>query len=284
MSYTNAVEGVLADAGKNMQERLRDIIPEDNFYCRHVVREAWPKEEGCVHRIEVENDLPVEKQLGTQLRASELMANASYGVTEYTIRLQHAAVNSPDICLEDLRQDWHVNSVLDRVYGSFRESLGLIWRNTFRDAVIKFTSRHKVLRNLRALPEPDADEVMATPGLTQERRLNFFGKVVPAYLSGDGRTVANPKFKKAARQVVYFHPDTVHFLFPDLDSWTGQITWRNIPDAQCNPNGQIGFFRAAMHHAVRPVIPQYGRVFTVVPPGIKGFFWYLAWKLIRFNP
>jgi hypothetical protein len=52
---------------------------------------------------------------------------------------------------------------------------------------------------------------------------------------------------------------TTRFNTPDY--FPASVTWKNIPDRVCNPDGTIGFFRAVLASASMPVHPEYGRVF-----------------------
>lgn len=44
----------------------------------------------------------------------------------------------------------------------------------------------------------------------------------------------------------------------DPVNYMGDFQWKNIPHAQCNPDGTIGFFRAVFASASEPVHPEFG--------------------------
>lgn len=90
--------------------------------------------------------------------------------------------------------------------------------------------------------------------------------------------------RRAATQVIFFHPDAMHFLFPDLNKWAGEVIYRNIPNPVSNPDGNIGFFRVLMTYAAKPVRPDCGAVVTMIPTGLRGRLWYWSWKLVKFVP
>jgi len=68
------------------------------------------------------------------------------------------------------------------------------------------------------------------------------------------------------------------------DRWIGEIMYRNIPDAEINPDGCIGFYRMVFSYGAKPLKPELGTVITVLPLGLKGWLWYWAWKLVGFKP
>lgn len=43
-------------------------------------------------------------------------------------------------------------------------------------------------------------------------------------------------------------------------TWMGSFSWRNILEKTCNPDGQIGFFRALFADAAKPINPSVGYV------------------------
>lgn len=70
---------------------------------------------------------------------------------------------------------------------------------------------------------------------------------------------------------IIFHSDVYKSLVPrpltgtngqtfDAQSFRGDFRWRNIPDRVCNPDGNIGYYRAIFANGSKPVHPQYGYV------------------------
>ena len=41
-------------------------------------------------------------------------------------------------------------------------------------------------------------------------------------------------------------------------SWAGEFVWRNIPDRQCNIDGNVGFFRALFAYGIKLERPDLG--------------------------
>jgi hypothetical protein len=253
--------------GRDLQKGLEGT----NFYIDNVRKSEWPKESGAKlpFYVQVAPDDP--KQQAKNLETRE------------TYSLTHAAINSPGICLAGLRTSDDIVKELKIIERILLENLKWIWSQSLQKEVILDTRKHVVVRqgHMPAVPQGCRVAVVQFP-----RKVNFRGKAVHPYIGKKKRLTwcVNPKYKHAAEQVVYFHPETVEFQFPDLHAWSGKCVFRNIPDAEFNPHGENGFFRILLAYAAKPMKPFEGVVVTVLPRGVKGFLWYWAWKLIGINP
>lgn len=231
-------------------------------YIDSVVKDGWPKE-STVHRVTFTPVcLPTAEKVHYE---------------ERTYRLQQAAIQSPNICLEDLRFTWAIEDLIKNIERLFIHSLEWLWHTTFRRDIIRITQTHRVAR-WKPL-HPIMFDLLP-------RKVDFFGKEVSAFVPGEGKKkyCINPKYKRAATQYVEFHPDIVHFLFPNLENWAGELQYRNFLDVEHNSNDRLAFFRIMMQYAAKPTRPDLGSVTTVPPPGFLGTLWYWAWKLVRFIP
>lgn len=84
--------------------------------------------------------------------------------------------------------------------------------------------------------------------------------------------VPNPAYYTAEYEdSIIFHADVFTSLVPkpigatgqmafDPQSYRGDFRWRNIPDRTCNPDGNIGFFRAIFSSGSKPVFTNLGYV------------------------
>jgi hypothetical protein len=84
--------------------------------------------------------------------------------------------------------------------------------------------------------------------------------------------VPNPAYYTAEYEdSIIFHPDVFTSLVPkpigatgamafDPQSYRGDFRWRNILDRTCNPDGNIGFFRAIFSSGSKPVFSNLGYV------------------------
>jgi hypothetical protein len=303
------LEEALVEFSPTLQERIQKRLEEDtDFYIQNVRKGQWPAGKG--YAIEY-SPSPFAS------------SDRSFGVTIRTFSLKKAAVNSPDICLSGLRQEDEVKQMTEMQERILAENARHIWTNTFQDEVLRQCETRLILRRLTyddlkeileiakwngsegrltlvrsrhsSDPEYTGTEI---PGLLMEGinygfvryppRVNFRGKRVNPYITqkvkGSYKAIMNRKYKRAAEQVVIYHPEMVEFLFPDLKHWAGEVVFRCIPDRDSNPNGDKGFFRMLFAYGAKPERPELGTVITVLPPGIKGWLWYWVWKLIGFKP
>lgn len=86
----------------------------------------------------------------------------------------------------------------------------------------------------------------------------------------------NPYWEHAESEVSYiFHPDVMNSRVPDPQVSYGDVTygaknyslewrWVNEYDRNCNPDRNIGFFRAVGMHASEPVFRQFGYAFMAL--------------------
>lgn len=232
---------------------------------RLVVKERWPKSDALAGSIKFE------------------ISNSGNGV-DYSTRinqLKHAAVNGPQICIyEEYIESGVIKCTMSDV------ALWM-WSYFFRDQLLGLIRNRMVVRDLSEVP------IDRTVGLTRiisssSKRVNIFGRTVNQFIthhSDSGiKMTLNPKYKLAADQVIFFHPDIAHFQFPNEEQWIGELHWINIPNLETNPDCKIGFYRLVTTAAAKPIFPEFGLVATVVPKGIRGFIYYWAWKLCRFVP
>ena len=203
---------------------------------------------------------------------------------DYSVRtygLKHRAVHSAKICIYEDSVDEELIKL------SISDVACWIWSYFFRDELLKLIQNRMVVRDLSEVS--DYKKVELTRIISSSaKRVNIFGKTVQQFVTVKSaigiKYILNRKYKRAAEQVIFFHPDIAHFQFLDPDKWIGEIHWRNIPDSEANPDGKIGFYRLVTTAAAKPVFPDFGLVVTVVPKGLRGFVYYWAWKLLRFVP
>jgi|ERR1017187_3520925 hypothetical protein len=274
------IEDALINASSKLRDEIQDDIEVTDFYCLNVHKAEWPKD--------------TETKVDTEFFPVIAQASATeFGSKTITYRLKNRAINSPTICLEDIRTHWQLDDIVKRIQRVMKENLRWVWSRSFQKEVAKFCQNRSVVRETSrygaiadALSEDSGSLVADSGNVWFPPRVNFFGKEVQPYTgkSGGRKWCVNPKYLRAAEQVIVFHPDIVHFLFPDLEHWIGTINWKNILSREDNPDGYIGFYRALLAYAARPVRPDLGYIITIVPPGIKGWLWYWAWKIVRYVP
>lgn len=288
----------------------------------------------------------------------------SFGITFETATLKKAAINSPDICLDNLRFQWQVMDQIKNITRVLAENAKWVWGNAYQQEVLaaaanKITAGVDGISGSFNVGTPPTS--MLTFGILEEvhQEMGFEGgdinprarladgtpiydAVGSTYTFGDlKRSSANTRddFNAAVtagqgeqdimiRQVglgsrsyhgflfnaiqfpprwdasyhrvypyssasasrgkkwdvatayktalyedtVVPHPDLLRILIPKPQgsmggmeyqqqySWAGEFVWRNIPDRDCNIDGNIGFFRALFAYGVKLERPELGFV------------------------
>lgn len=91
---------------------------------------------------------------------------------------------------------------------------------------------------------------------------------VPPFVVINGVSHRNEQYDNAPfADAIVLLPEVVTFLHSehhgcpaDAKDYAGEIRWRNILDAVTNPDGTLGFFRAVLNVATKPVRPDLGWV------------------------
>lgn len=289
----------------------------------------------------------------------------SFGITTKTVSLKKAAINSPDICLDDLKFQWQVMDQIKNITRVMSENVKWVWSNTYQQEVLA-NYGNKVTAGVdgyAATFDPGTPPTSAlTFGILEEihQELGYAGGSInpsarledgtPVYtavgsnytfnqlkksdannrndfnMAASGGTAENDimirqlglgarsyhGYKFATVQfpprwdidggvymrrypytssnatrgkkwevaqlykdaefedTVVFHPDVFKILIPKPGgsfgkltyqqqySWAGEFVWRNIPDRECNIDGNIGFFRALFAYGVKQERPDLG--------------------------
>lgn len=292
----------------------------------------------------------------------------SFGITTHTVSLKKSAINSPDICLDDLKFQWQVLDQIKNVTRVMSENTKWVWSNAYQSEYIAAASNKVTARagtpigaTFNAAAPPTSQ---LTFGILEEihQQLGYNGGSInptkrfddgqPVYTAvgsnytfnllkkssdnqrndfryasaggGDmqGVLVQNiglggkvyqgfifatvqfpPRYNITAgayvrvypyvssnatrgkkwdvdttymnatyEDTVVYHGDVMRVLIPKPGgsmggmtyqqqySWAGEFTWRNIPDRDCNIDGNIGFFRALFAYGIKLERPDLGFV------------------------
>jgi hypothetical protein len=291
----------------------------------------------------------------------------SFGVTLKTVALKKAAINSPDICLSDLKFQWQVLDQIKNTTRVIAENSKWVWSNTYQMeysaaalnkvtagidgyastfdpatpplSVLTFGILEQIHQDLgynggsinptarvedntpvytavgsnytfNALKKTDSNNrndflyhssqaggdgiLVSTLGLAGKVYHGFKFAVVqfpprfdvtagPVYTRrypysssnatrGKKWDVADLYKNAEIEDTVVYHDDVMKILIPKPDtsvagmtyqqaySWTGDFVWRNIPDRECNVDGDTGFFRARFAYGVKLERPDLGYV------------------------
>jgi hypothetical protein len=88
----------------------------------------------------------------------------SFGVTVRTMSLKKAALNSPDICLDDLQFAWQVEDQVKNVVRVLSENTKYVWTNTYQDEYINACRNKSVAKNNF---DPTTESFAATPATSK---------------------------------------------------------------------------------------------------------------------
>lgn len=221
-----------------LQQRIKENCPS---ITNLVVKQEWPKGMGdSISTIVYE---PTTNPFRHTLR--------SY-------KLQHSAIESDSTSEEDV--------------DTFVETIRYCWETKIQEEITRLVD-HKYL----VVKEPERYlEGCKIIALNNLPRTNLFGRPVYPFISSpDGRHLINKKFYYCPRRVAWFHPDSIHFMFPDLDNWAGIV---RFTDTNEHPR-----FRCVMTVAAKPVHTELGCVFTIIPQGFRGSLYRLMWYLLGIN-
>lgn len=394
MACANIESLFLSHAGLIRNDVAKNLSQSD-FYIKHLPKEAWMDGQGDVYSYPIyERTLPtdavnfsnwsVSPGDGDMLTtndsnpadASTVLAGGacslsgvnidSFGVTVRQTQLKRAAINSPKICLEDLRFQWQVEDQVKNVVRVLTEITKWVWANAYQDEYIASCGQKIIAEP--ALAEGSASFPLTEPtsklswGILEMvyERLGYNGggmnpfmrqdEMTPIYaavgdrftfhdlkrldsntrddfhyayegdktgspmLSGPGLQGVYRGFKfftvefpprydfvsgawvrrqpyadlaatrgrkwevsQAYRDAEYtdtviYHADVMKCLTPKpvsakggmsfnpQYSWAGEFAWRNIPDLDCNVDGNIGFFRALYAYGPKIERPDLGFV------------------------
>ena len=347
-----------------------------------VKQEAWPDEMGdTVSVLVYERTLP---GTGSGLTFTNVVSNPlpdyssegpgscavagdnlGFAQTLTTYNLQQAAINSPDICLNDLRFPVKRQEQLRNIMAVLTENTQYAWENRYRDEYVRIAGNKIVATTTDITAATHGNDTTFTTTVTGASRLTqgilryFYSKLIrdgaatnaygrengaPVFLlitspetsdeiiklnadirqdfryakpselltplgvdrsyagfyhlidtmtprynlvSGNWvrvypyttasatkgtKFVPNPAYYTAEYEdSIIFHPDVFTSLVPkpigatgqmafDPQSYRGDFRWRNIPDRTCNPDGNIGFFRAIFSSGSKPVFKNLGYV------------------------
>ena len=343
-----------------------------------VKQEAWPDEMGDAVQVLVyertlpgtgagldwnnivESNDPAVAGPGTCAVAGD---NLGFAQTLVSYNLKQAAINSPDICLNDLRFPVKRQEQLRNIMAVLTENTQYAWENRYRDEYVRLSGTKvnanqtdllaggdpnnfstvnlpasrltqgilryiysKLIRDgagsnaygrengapvflLITSPETSEDIIKLNADIRQDFRYakpselltplgversyggfyHLIDTMTPRYDLVGGvwtrrypyTTASATKGTKFIPNAAYytaeyedsiiFHQDVFTSLVPkpigatgqmafDPQSYRGDFRWRNIPDRTCNPDGNIGFFRAIFSSGSKPVFQNLGYV------------------------
>jgi hypothetical protein len=383
-----SLENLFLDHAMLIRNDVAVQIQDSDFYIKTLPKEPWLDGQGYQYSYPIYMRSMVTKPvtdpdffqsmatLGTgSTGANNLVGTGacavtghdieSFGVDILSVSLKKAAINSPDICLDDLRFQWQVVDQIKNVTRVLAENTKWVWSNTYQSEYIaaaanKVTAKaspniddtfdasspptsnltfglleeiHQELgynggslnptarvedstpvytavgsnytfnqlkkqdsnnrNDFRYNSFSDPDVLVGVPGLGGKVYHGFKFQAVqfpPRYDIDGGayvrrypyssenasrgqKWVVNDDYKNAEfEDTAIYHADVMRVLIPkpmgtvggmtylQQYSWAGEFMWRNIPDRECNIDGNIGFFRALFAYGVKLERPDLGYV------------------------
>lgn len=387
-----AIENLFIDHANLVRNDTVISIQDSDFYIKNIPKEAWLDGNGYQYSYPIyerslitkavtdsdffqdfatlnltpnsHNNLPDTGACTTPSHNIE-----SFGQTNRTVSLKKASVNSPDICLDDLKFQWQVMDQIKNVTRVMAENTKWVWSNTYQDeysraaankvtagragvgttfnaalpplSVLTFGILEEVHQELgynggslnptgtvedgtpfytavgsnytfndlkRANPNtrndfqfasstsmPDANGMLTQRiGLGSKVYQGFKFQTVqfpprhdvtagPVYTrrypyvasdAGRGKKwLVSDLYKNADYEdTAIYHADVLKVLIPKPGvamggmtyqqqfSWAGEFVWRNIPDRECNEDGNIGYFRALFAYGIKLERPDLGYI------------------------
>jgi hypothetical protein len=375
----NNIEALFHQHAGLIRNNVSKNIINSDFYLKYLPKEQWMDGQGTEYQYPIyERTLSSEKVEFVEWASSDADVPVNgcntagqsiddFGITLRSASLKKAALNSPDICLDDLQFAWQVEDQVKNIIRVLSENTKWVWTNAYQDEYIaacgtKMIAAAGVPSGTTTFPRTPAtskltwgllehiyeqlgynggglnpfarvDEMtpiyaavgerftfhdlkrqdantrddfrfayegsekgspmLGAPGLNGVYRgFRFFTvEFAPRYDWVGGAwvrrepfssTVADGKghkwevssaYKNAAyTDTVIYHADVMKVLIPKPKlggggmkyssqfSWTGEFVWRNIPDRDCNVDGNIGFFRALFAYGPKIERPDLGFV------------------------
>lgn len=386
------IENLFLDHAQLVRNDVVKSIETTDFYIKNVPKEPWLDGNGYQYTYPIYERSLVTKAVTdadffTDFAALDTNPNShnnlpdtgacavtghnieSFGITTRQVSLKKAAINSPDICLDDLKFQWQVMDQIKNTTRVMAENTKWVWSNTYQSEYItatgnKVTARaglpiaatfdgnnpptsqltfgildeiHQQLGYNGGSINPTTHFDDGTPVYTavgsnytfnllkkssSNQRLDFqyatagggdlqgmlvqriglgnkvfqgfifstvqfpprynvnggvYARVYP-YESSNATRGKKWEVGTAYKTALYedtaiYHGDVFRILIPKPGgsmggmsyqqsySWAGEFVWRNIPDRECNIDGNIGFFRALFAYGVKLERPDLG--FTV---------------------
>ena len=383
-----ALDNLFLDHAMLVRNDVAVQIQDSDFYIKNLPKEPWMDGQGYQYsypiyqRSLITDDVtsPTFFQSAATLATGTTGANNligtgacnvanhsidSFGVDLETVTLKKAAVNSPDICLDDLRFQWQVVDQIKNVTRVLAENSKWVWSQTYQTeystaALNKVTAKaspniddtfdasdpptspltfglleeiHQELGYNGGSLNPTAKMDDDTPVYTavgsnytfsqlktqSDNNRNDFryfsfnepdilvgrvglgGKIYHGYkfqvvqfpprhnidtgayvrlypysaesASRGQKWLVNDDYKEADYEdTAIYHKDVMKVLIPkpmgtvggmtylQQYSWAGEFVWRNIPDRECNIDGNVGFFRALFAYGIKLERPDLGYI------------------------
>lgn len=154
-----ALENLFLDHAMLVRNDVVKSIEDSDFYIKRVPKEPWLDGNGYQYSYPIYERSIVTKAvtdadfftdfatLATGATGANNLPDTgacnvaghnidSFGITTRTVSLKKAAINSPDICLDDLKFQWQVMDQIKNVTRVMAENSKWVWSNTYQTETI----------------------------------------------------------------------------------------------------------------------------------------------------
>jgi hypothetical protein len=183
-----------------------------------------------------------------------------FGQTQRNFRLQHKAIEGPDLCINDLRTTYQVQKQLDNAVDQLTSVSGWVWENRFQNEYIRL-SGNKVLARPN-MPISTGEDFLAgqepTSKLTQGILDKIYMKLIRdgAGQHAVGRANGRPIF------ALLTDAETSNGITFGNDAAREDIRWAN-PDWNLAPLGVDRSYKG-FAHIINAYAPRYNEVGGVI--------------------
>ena len=216
MAYPINVEELFIEHAGLLRNDVAKSIVSADFFVKNITKEQWVDGQGQAYSYPIwERSLPSspvtfvswtasqgDGDLATNdgtpggSAASPLGQNIdSFGITTRQVSLQKAALNSPDIALEDLRFSWQVEDQVKNVTRVLAENTKKVWADAYISEYISACGAKQIAAS--GVPEGSASFPLTAPtskltwGLLESvyERLSYVGGDINPFSRIDGEPI-----------------------------------------------------------------------------------------------
>lgn len=216
MAYPTNVESLFQEHAGLLRDDVAKSIVSADFFIRNLEKAPWQDQNGQVYSFPVyerslptspvsfvswtsstgDGDLTTADGTAGGSAATPVGENiASFGVTNRQVSLKKAALNSPDIALEDLRFSWAIEDQIKNVTRVLAENTKKVWADAYLTEYVDAAGSKLIAA--AGLPEGSASFPLTAPtsrltwGILEEiyERLGYVGGDINAFAHIDDAPV-----------------------------------------------------------------------------------------------
>jgi hypothetical protein len=187
MPCNNIEQLFIEHAGLIRNNVSKNIINSD-FYLKYLPRDKWLDGQGTVYQYPIyERSLPTNPVSFTNWTSSNGEAGGAcqitgqkidnFGISTRSTQLKKAALNSPDICLDDLRFAWQVEDQIKNVVRVLSENSKYVWTNAYQDEYIAACGNKLVPRAATTGATPTPASIITGSTFANGANLNATSKL-----------------------------------------------------------------------------------------------------------